>query len=111
MHRAHRVIWALVTGSWPDRLIDHRDGITANNAWLNLRQASDSQNGCNKRISSRSTTGVKGVFWHKSNKKWVSKIRFEKRSFHLGNFSCRTAAAVAYAKASVKLHGEFGRIV
>lgn len=37
-YKAHRVIWAMETGQWPDDfdIIRHIDGNRANNAWMNL---------------------------------------------------------------------------
>src|SRR6267154_1999362 len=48
VYMAHRIIWAWMTGHWPDHEIDHRDGCSANNRWKNLREATHSQNQHNK---------------------------------------------------------------
>ena len=39
----HRVIWAIVTGFWPEATIDHEDGDSSNNRWKNLREATPSE--------------------------------------------------------------------
>ena len=59
--RAHRVIWAMMTGRWPDDEIDHRDRDPANNRWENLREATHSLNMLNRDEPSTNTSGVKGV--------------------------------------------------
>jgi len=33
---AHCIVWALMTGSWPDSKVSHRDGNKANNKFDNL---------------------------------------------------------------------------
>ena len=45
----HRVIWLMVTGDWPKERIDHRDGVSAHNWWLNLRDATAQINAQNQR--------------------------------------------------------------
>lgn len=58
----HRVIWALNYGAVPHGMfVDHIDGNKANNDISNLRLASSSENSCNRRLSTRNTTGVKGL--------------------------------------------------
>ena len=46
----HRIIWLMVTGEWPERVIDHRNGDATNNSWLNLRDASRAVNSQNQRV-------------------------------------------------------------
>lgn len=104
---------------WMHRLIanteigmetDHIDGNGLNNKRDNLRSATGAQNNRNRRVTIRNTSGAKGVHWHKPRQKWLAQIRFDGEHHHLGLFRCRTAAAMAYAIASQKLHGEFGRV-
>lgn len=46
-YQAHRLIWFMIHGKWPKRLLDHRNGVKYDNRLINLRQASDSQNKAN----------------------------------------------------------------
>lgn len=62
--RAHRAIWALVYGEWPEGGIDHVDRDGTNNALTNLRLAGPSQNARNR--IRRGKSGYKGV--HADNK-------------------------------------------
>lgn len=45
----HRVIWLMVAGAWPEERIDHRDGVSTHNWWLNLRDATAQVNAQNQR--------------------------------------------------------------
>lgn len=106
IYKEHRLIWLLVTGEWPKRNPDHRDGDACNNRWSNLRAATQSQNMMNQRLSARNVSGYK----------WVRTLRdYDRRRPYqaivggvaLGNFACpRRAHEVAKAYAR-KLHGEF----
>ena len=88
---------------------DHRDGDGLNNRRANLRPATKSQNMHNQRLASNNKSGFKGAYWHSFARKWASQIRLANQNHHLGLFGCITAAAVAYARASRNLHGQFGR--
>lgn len=109
-YMAHRVIWAIMTGLWPEHQIDHINCDRADNRFCNLREATRSQNHCNRTLSVRSTTGVKGVCWDASRGKWMAHISLGGRFHNLGRFDDINAAAAAYAAASSNLHGEFGRV-
>ena len=48
------------------RFIDHINRDTLNNHMSNLRYATDSENQQNKSMMTNNTSGITGVFWHKS---------------------------------------------
>lgn len=106
---AHRVIWAICTGSWPVETIDHKNGNPSDNRWDNLRAATHAQNQQNKGLV-KSSSGVKGVCWNPRRNKWLAQIQANNRSIFLGHFDTKDDAAKAYAQASSKFHGEFGRV-
>ena len=54
--RAHRVIWAIQTGSWPSSDVDHVNRIKTDNRWINLRVATRSQNLANRSVAGVSRT-------------------------------------------------------
>ena len=95
--------------------IDHIvSGDTLNNQKFNLRAATPSQNQQNQRKQRRQKSSkYKGVNWQKRDKKWVSKINFNKTRINLGYFPATeegeiaAAAAKAYDKKAIELFGEF----
>lgn len=108
LYRAHRIVYALAFGHHSKGVIDHRDGNPTNNAPLNLREATYTQNQLNKRVSHSSATGVKGVY--KSVGGFYSKLRLPGgKSVYLGYFRTIEAAAEAHRAAVAEHHGEFGR--
>ena len=110
VYLSHRVIWKLMTGVDPISKIDHRDTNKKNNAWKNLRQATQQQNGFNRGLSSTNKTGFKGVSWDKRDSKFYASIRAGGKSTSLGRFNTKEEAAEAYRSAALKAHGEFANI-
>jgi len=104
---AHRVIWAIVYGSWPAHCIDHINGIKADNRLSNLREATQSENGCNRPAPKHNIRGIKGVSWNNRDGKWHVRITKHGCCKHIGYFDNITDAAAAYAKAATELHGKF----
>jgi hypothetical protein len=107
-----RKVWLhrAIMGDTDGLEIDHIDCDGLNNRRRNLRPATRSQNLANKQIYTNNTSGFKGVSWKKGNGKWVSYIKANGQQYHLGYFDTPEAAHAVYAKASEKLHGEFGRL-
>lgn len=108
---AHRVIWAMQTGQWPEGVLDHKDTDRANNRWNNLRQATHSQNQCNKRLSVANSSGVKGVARHTPTGKWQAYISLNGGQRHLGYFETPELAEIRVNAERSSLHAEFGRAV
>lgn len=99
--------WVITYGEWPDRLVDHRDRNSLNNALSNLRLATYAQNVHNREKLPRNSTGLKGAFFNKQIKKYVSEIRHNGERTFLGTFETAQAAHEAYCRAANELHGEF----
>jgi hypothetical protein len=105
----HRYLMGVLDA--PEVLVDHRNSNTLDcQRSSNLRASTASQNGQNKRLSSRNKTGWKGVWKSRESKKFGACIMAFGRKQHLGYFNCPTAAGLAYIKAAKKLHGEFARV-
>jgi len=108
-YRAHQLAWFYMRGRWGRPTIDHRDGDPINNRWSNLRRASFSQNGANRRRARNNTSGFKGVSLCCETGKWRAVICRQRQSVSLGRFPTRRAAHAAYIAAARKLFGEFAR--
>lgn len=107
-YKAHRVAWALTTGSWPSLELDHINGVKDDNRWCNLREAMHHQNMANGKKPRSNKSGYKGVL-RISKSSWSAAIRVRGRSHYLGSFGCPTAAFIARVARLKELHGEFAR--
>jgi hypothetical protein len=84
MLSAHRVIWAIVHGTWPEQQIDHINQIRFDNRLCNLREVTNRENHCNKQKSARNKSGVTGVCYDAKNRRWHAQIGVEGTTRHLG---------------------------
>lgn len=66
---AHRVAWAISTGSWPSQQIDHINGIRTDNRMCNLRDVDAGTNGRNRTLRSDNKSGISGI-WRQKPKAW-----------------------------------------
>lgn len=90
-YSAHRVIWTLVHGEWPDADIDHISGDRSDNRLVNLRSVSHRDNCRNMTRSDANKSGVTGVMWDRHRGKWSAAIGGTK----LGRFESKSAAISA----------------
>ena len=89
-------------------VVDHMNHDGMDNRRANLRAATHSQNLCNrKKRSGAMYSKYKGVHWHKLNKKWSSRVTYQKKTIELGYFENEIEAAKAYDEAAKIHHGEF----
>jgi len=100
---AHRVAWAIHTGSWPKKYIDHINGDPSDNRFVNLRDVSQSENIQNLYAAkSHNKLGLLGVV--RDKKKFAARIVVDGKRLSLGNFACPQDAHEAYVKAKKHYH-------
>jgi hypothetical protein len=99
---AHRVIWAIKNGEWPNGVIDHRNRSRQFNKTDNLRDVTREQNQRNMKRNARNKSGVNGVFWNNEKKCWTARIRSGGKYIHLGHYSDLSLAAEARRLANLK---------
>lgn len=106
----HRIIFFLHNGFCPD-CVDHIDGDPTNNRINNLREATRSDNCCNKKMHKTTYSGHKGVYLHPSGKYWNVQIMKNSKSISKNFTFDKFQEACDYADEQRKiLHGDFSRI-
>lgn len=106
---AHRIAWAMMHGEWPEKEIDHINGIRSDNRIKNLRHVTHNQNCFNSVKQKRNKSGLKGVSWHSAAKKWQVHIKAFGVRYYLGLFEDKEKAHEAYCSTAKKLHGEYAK--
>lgn len=100
----HRVIFAVCNGYLP-QVVDHQDHCRSNNKIENLRSADYSKNAHNSRISTKNSTGVKGVRF-KGNK-FEARIAKNGITHQVGTFNTLVEAEIALVEYRKTLHDIF----
>jgi hypothetical protein len=108
---AHRVIFFLVTGRWPDPEVDHGNHDGTDNRWCNLTEATSQDNSRNISLPNTNTSGRIGVYWHNGVGKFMAKIGVDYKTKNLGYFDTFEEASAAREDAEIKYgfhrrHGE-----
>ena len=108
-HRSHVLAYVYMNGKYPENEIDHDNGNSSDNRWINLRPATRSQNLMNTKIRKDNRSGFRGVSFSKASSKWQAQICVNNKRFHLGLFNTPQEAHEAYCAAALKYFGEFSR--
>lgn len=109
---AHRLAWLYVHGELPACPIDHINFNPSDNRLINLRLASISENNVHGGASVRrdNKSGVQGVSWRASKRKWLAEIQVEKKKIYLGVHKNINDAIAARHQAEVEHYGKFSRL-
>ena len=99
---AHRLAWLYMTGKWPAQDIDHINRNRLDNRFLNLREATRSQNLGNQ---TNRRAGLKGAYPVASTGKWNAKLG----NIYLGTYPTEQQAHDAHMEAARAKYGEFAR--
>jgi hypothetical protein len=100
---AHRVIWALHTGRWPEKVIDHINRQRADNRIENLRDVPVDVNLRNN--GNPRGTGLLGVYLHSNGRAFYSRIKRGGRFEYLGIFKTVEEAHTAFINAATAMAG------
>lgn len=101
-HLAHRLAWLYMTGAYPKKPLDHRNGIRSDNRFENLREANQSQNMQNRHSAKTGKKGLLGAF--PCRNKWKAIIKSQGKYIYLGVFETNEEAHEAYLSEKRKLH-------
>ena len=88
-------------------VVDHINRNPLDNRKSNLRICSYKENSFNKSIRVDNTSGIPGVSFHKINKKWRAKIKYNNLTIHLGYFEDINEALINRRVAEEILFGEY----
>lgn len=91
-------------------VVDHINGNKLDNRKSNLRVCTNSENLKNQGLRSTNTSGYKGVFFLKRERKWRATIKCNYKQYYLGEFLDKEEARQAYIKACHKYHGKYANI-
>lgn len=105
--RMHREIMGVTDSKI---IVDHADGDGLNNLEENLRICTHGQNMANRRKQINNTSGYRGVYWEKNDKKWRASVKVNGVTKNLGNYDDIEEAARARDEAAKIYYGEFARL-
>jgi len=106
-YTAHRVLWCLKYGEWPDGQVDHINGIRTDNRIVNLRLSDNQRNQMNRTSVIGSSSEFLGVSFYKSRGNWEANIKFGDHKGRIGYFASEIDAAKAYDREARRLFGEY----
>lgn len=112
-YQAHRLVFLYMNGEFPEHQVDHIKGVRADNRWSQLTAATDTENQKNAKKRIDNTSGITGIYWHKSRKKWMPRISIDGKQRHLGRFTDFFEACCIRKSAELKhgYHENHGRKV
>lgn len=109
LYSMSHIIWLYVTGHWPKEEMDHINRVRDDDRFVNLREASRSQNCINKdkyaKVNSLGYRGVQRYF-----NRFRSVVCVGQREYFVGTFDTLELAALAYDLKAKQLHGEFAKL-
>jgi len=89
---------------WPDRQVDHRNGIRDDNRIYNLNTCQPHENQQNRKKKDNTSSRYIGVSYSQRAKKWRASIRANGVNYELGYFYTEADARDAYLSAKKRLH-------
>ena len=107
---AQRLAFLLMKRRWPKGKVDHKNRARPDNRWENLREATGSQNNANNEQRTKSSSGYRGVRWHRASETWQARITVDGKEHSLRYHQTKEDAARAYNAAAIHYFGEFAKL-
>ncbi len=104
---ASRLAWLYMTGRWPAEECDHINRIRSDDRWVNLREASRSENAMNTQTRSDNSSGHRGICWDSQKLKWKVQISVKGEKRIQRHFSDFDSAVNFYRDTALSLFGEY----
>ena len=106
--KLHRLVAvAFVENRHNKSCVDHINNNQTDNNVKNLRFATNQENQFNQSMSRKNTSGIKGVCYHKRDKRWRAQITFNGKKLHIGRFITIEEAIEARIKKAKELFGGY----
>ena len=86
---------------------DHIDRNPLNNRKYNLRPYKQSQNNMNRSLNKNNKSGIIGLSWNETKKKWIASIGVNYKAISLGHYDNKQDAIIARLKAEKEYYCEF----
>jgi hypothetical protein len=87
--------------------VDYEDQDCLNNLIGNLRKATRKENTRNVSVRSDNKLGYKGVYFSKSNNRFIAQTTLDGKRVYIGQFKTAEEASNAYSEYTKDLHGVF----
>ena len=107
----HRLLLGLPQTYNPEDMLigEHINGDRLDCRRDNLRICKKTDNPINCKRYKNNTTGHKGVYWHKKNKKWIASIFYNNQRLYLGSFDKYEDAVKIRENAELEYFKEYRR--
>lgn len=105
-YRVHQLVAIAFLNHVPNghkTIVNHLDENKLNNNLENLEITTNRKNISYSKNKTKTSSKYLGVYYHKANKKWLSRVRIDGKHKHLGYFSTEEEAGLAYQKALYNL--------
>lgn len=106
MYLRHRIVFYVENGYLPP-IVDHVYGVENGDTARNIQKATNQQNAMKKKCNSNSSTGLKGVSYHKANGKYKAQINIDGKRKFLGYYTTPEEAKAVYDRKAKEVFGTF----
>ena len=102
-HKAGRLAWLYVTGSWPTGQIVHKDGNLSNLKWANLADCTKSEvQHLRTRPPEHNTSGILGVRFRSRDNVWIASCQINGVT-HSRSCETKADAIISYREMKLKV--------